>query len=98
METGKWQIARHVGRFAFTLASRDGILTVRHRTGQPKGERASAMKTLHVEDRETWHSWLAQHHDEASEIWLLFHKTLMQQVVKRFERRKYRIAEGFREK
>ena len=29
---------------------------------------------------------------------LLFHKTLMQQVVKRFERRKYRIAEGFREK
>jgi xanthosine utilization system XapX-like protein len=31
-------------------------------------------------------------------IGLLFHKTLMQQVVKRFERRKYKIAEGFREK
>jgi len=29
---------------------------------------------------------------------LLFHKTLMQQVVARFERRKYKIAEGFREK
>ncbi len=31
-------------------------------------------------------------------IGLLFHKTLMKQVVERFERRKYRIAEGFREK
>jgi hypothetical protein len=31
-------------------------------------------------------------------VGLLFHKTLMQQVVKRFEKRKYRIAEGFREK
>jgi hypothetical protein len=29
---------------------------------------------------------------------LLFHKTMMQQVVARFERRKYKIAEGFREK
>ncbi len=29
---------------------------------------------------------------------LLFHKPLMQKVVARFERRKYRIAEGFREK
>jgi hypothetical protein len=31
-------------------------------------------------------------------IGLLFHKTLMQQVVARFEKRKYRVAEGFREK
>ena len=29
---------------------------------------------------------------------LLFHKALMQQVVSRFEKRKYKIAEGFREK
>jgi xanthosine utilization system XapX-like protein len=31
-------------------------------------------------------------------IGLLFHKTLMNKVVARFRRRKYKIAEGFREK
>jgi uncharacterized protein YdeI (YjbR/CyaY-like superfamily) len=31
-------------------------------------------KTLHVTTREEWQSWLADHHDSESEIWLVYHK------------------------
>ena len=33
-----------------------------------------SLKTLDVLDPEQWREWLAQHHDSASEVWLVFHK------------------------
>ena len=32
------------------------------------------MKTLDVRSRERWRKWLLDHHDSASEVWLVFHK------------------------
>jgi uncharacterized protein YdeI (YjbR/CyaY-like superfamily) len=31
-------------------------------------------ETLHVTSREEWRRWLADHHRERKEIWLVFHK------------------------
>jgi uncharacterized protein YdeI (YjbR/CyaY-like superfamily) len=31
-------------------------------------------RTLHVTTRARWRAWLAKHHDEASEIWLVYNK------------------------
>jgi uncharacterized protein YdeI (YjbR/CyaY-like superfamily) len=32
------------------------------------------MKTLLVKTLDQWRGWLAEHHDSASEVWLIFHK------------------------
>lgn len=32
------------------------------------------MKTLEVQDRAAWRAWLAEHHADETEIWLIFHK------------------------
>lgn len=31
-------------------------------------------KTLYASDRKTWHSWLAKHHKNEKEIWLVYYK------------------------
>lgn len=36
--------------------------------------RVTTMKTLDVRTPEKWRSWLAEHHDSESEVWLVFHK------------------------
>jgi uncharacterized protein YdeI (YjbR/CyaY-like superfamily) len=35
---------------------------------------AKPIKTLAVRSRAQWHAWLAKHHADAGEIWLVFHK------------------------
>ncbi len=32
------------------------------------------LKTLHVTTREQWRAWLARHHDDESEVWLVYYK------------------------
>ena len=32
------------------------------------------MKLVDVRTRKAWHEWLAKHHDQESEVWLVFHK------------------------
>ena len=32
------------------------------------------MKTLHVRTRNDWRSWLSEHHDTESEVWLIIYK------------------------
>ena len=36
--------------------------------------RSKTFKTLDVQTLEQWRSWLADHHDSESEVWLVFHK------------------------
>ena len=36
--------------------------------------RSKTLKTLNVQTLEQWRSWLADHHDAESEVWLVFHK------------------------
>lgn len=36
--------------------------------------RSKTLKTLDVQTLEQWRSWLADHHDSESEVWLVFHK------------------------
>jgi uncharacterized protein YdeI (YjbR/CyaY-like superfamily) len=35
---------------------------------------AKAVETLEVANRQAWRKWLADHHDDVSEIWLVFYK------------------------
>ena len=35
---------------------------------------AKPLVTLDVKDREEWRTWLEEHHDSSSEIWLVYHK------------------------
>jgi uncharacterized protein YdeI (YjbR/CyaY-like superfamily) len=36
--------------------------------------RSKTLKTLDVQTLEQWRSWLADHHDSETEVWLVFHK------------------------
>ena len=35
---------------------------------------AKAIETVEVADRPAWRNWLAEHHEDVSEIWLVFYK------------------------
>ena len=36
--------------------------------------RSKTLETLDARTREEWRSWLAEHHESESEVWLVFHK------------------------
>jgi len=41
----------------------------------PKPTVPELRRAFFAEDRNAWREWLAQHHDSAGEVWLLFYKT-----------------------